>query len=86
MCICQCVLQTLAFFSCGTSSTKFLLKVANEESQENDSMETKQEEVEFKVARVSAKTVEVVKQTKLGLDVKKEENLAEWYSQVSFCR
>uniref|UniRef100_A0A158Q904 glutamate--tRNA ligase n=1 Tax=Elaeophora elaphi TaxID=1147741 RepID=A0A158Q904_9BILA len=42
----------------------------------------KKEEVEFEMAGASMKTVEMVRQTKLGLDVKKEENLAEWYSQI----
>ncbi|CAG9536379.1 unnamed protein product [Cercopithifilaria johnstoni] len=42
----------------------------------------KKEGVQSKVAGVTAKTVEIAKQTKLGLDVKKEENLAEWYSQI----
>lgn len=56
---------------------------ASEDSKKGSGEKTKKE-TESKMAEASMKTVKMVKQTKLGIDVKKEENLAEWYSQVSF--
>lgn len=58
--------------------------VTIERNQKDNGKKAKKEEIESKTAVASIKITETGKQTKLGLDVKKEENLAEWYSQVSF--
>ncbi|KAL3993914.1 proline--tRNA ligase [Acanthocheilonema viteae] len=56
--------------------------ITSERNQKGNGKKTKKEEVESKMAGTSIKTMETMKQTKLGLDVKKDENLAEWYSQI----
>ncbi|EJW82260.1 hypothetical protein WUBG_06828, partial [Wuchereria bancrofti] len=60
-----------------SSTAKKVVTVTNEERQKGDGKKERKGEVKSKTTLVST---EMMKQTKLGLDVKKEENLAEWYS------
>uniref|UniRef100_A0AAF5PX60 Glutamate--tRNA ligase n=4 Tax=Wuchereria bancrofti TaxID=6293 RepID=A0AAF5PX60_WUCBA len=62
-----------------SSTAKKVVTVTNEERQKGDGKKERKGEVKSKTTLVST---EMMKQTKLGLDVKKEENLAEWYSQI----
>lgn len=55
--------------------------VATNQAVKAGSKKGKNEKLESKPIS-SAKVTEVKKQTKLGLDVKKEENTADWYSQA----
>ncbi|VDK71422.1 unnamed protein product [Onchocerca ochengi] len=68
--------------SANASIPKDLMIIKNEESQKDDGNKAKTKEIESKKTLASVKVPEMTKQTKLGLDVKKEENIAEWYTQI----